>query len=215
MVQEVRLGSAEWCGVADDAGHSGLGLWLSLGDENYRFSFTDDLRTDAADTVAWIAAQGCETVLLSGDREENVAEVAKACGIGEYHAVFSPADKAHWIEQAREDGRHVLMVGDGLNDEPALAAAQASISPSTAADVSQVAADVVFHGDKLESVAESLRVSWRANGLVRMNFGLAFTYNLIAIPLAVVGWATPLVAAIAMSSSSVVVILNALRLRRG
>ena len=213
--QNVRLGNAEWCGVANDIGHSGPGLWLSLGGENYRFSFADDVRSDAAETVAWIAAQGCQTVLLSGDHQENVAAVAKACGIETYHATFGPADKARWIEQAREGGRHVLMVGDGLNDAPALAAAQASISPSTAADVSQVAADVVFQGDKLESVAECLRVSWRAHKLVRMNFALAFTYNLIAIPLAVVGWATPLVAAVAMSSSSVVVILNALRLRRG
>lgn len=141
--------------------------------------------------------------------------VAEALGLDSWRAACTPADKCARLEALRADGQRVLMVGDGLNDAPALAAADASISPSTAVDVSQTAADVVFQGQRLSPVLEVLDTARRADRLVKQNFGLSILYNVFTIPLAVAGFVTPLIAALAMSSSSVVVISNALRLSRG
>lgn len=144
-----------------------------------------------------------------------VRAVAEALGLDSWRAACTPADKCARLEALRADGQRVLMVGDGLNDAPALAAADASISPSTAVDVSQTAADVVFQGQRLSPVLEVLDTARRADRLVKQNFGLSILYNVFTIPLAVAGFVTPLIAALAMSSSSVVVISNALRLSRG
>ena len=152
--------------------------------------------------------------LLSGDRPAAVAAVASVLGIERWQADCRPAAKVARLQELGAMGRRVMMVGDGLNDAPALAVADVSLSPSSAVDISQNAADVVFQGERLSPVAEVLRVARFADTLVRQNFMLAFAYNMVTIPLAVAGHVTPLVAAIAMSSSSVVVIANALRLSR-
>ena len=144
-----------------------------------------------------------------------VAQLAETLGIRDWQAQLSPADKANEIARRTEIGKCDLMVGDGINDAPALAAAYASMSPASAAEISQNVADIVFQGDRLSAVIEAIDVARKSDRLVRQNFILSFAYNLITIPLAVSGMVTPLVAAIAMSSSSLIVIANALRLRSG
>lgn len=209
----VRLGNREWVGIAatDDAPE--LELWLKRGDERaIKFSFTDALRPDAARTIRALKDMGLGVTLLSGDRESAVASAAREAGIDEFKASCLPADKIAYLEDLKAKGRKVLMVGDGLNDAPSLAAAYASISPASAPDISQTAADFVFQGEALGTVPTAVRVARGARGLVFQNFGLAVAYNCIAVPLAVAGLVTPLIAAIAMSASSIVVTLNALRL---
>ena len=153
-------------------------------------------------------------MLLSGDREAVVCSVADTLGITDYAAGITPIDKSNRIHALAEEGRHVLMIGDGLNDAPSLAAAHVSMSPSSAIDITQNAADIVFQGEKLDAVLEALQVAKASVALVKQNFVLSFAYNLIAVPLAVAGWITPLIAAIAMSSSSLMVVANAMRLNR-
>ena len=210
---ETRLGSASFCGVvaATDDGLSEL--WFTApGRAPARFAFADRLRSDAEAAIASLRALGLTVELLSGDRPAAVARAAIGAGIDLWQAGVSPAGKAAHLAELANQGRRVLMIGDGLNDAPALAAAHASLSPATAAEATQNAADAVFQGDALAPAAEIVAVARKADRLVRQNLALALAYNLSAVPLAILGEVTPLVAAVAMSSSSLLVIGNALRL---
>lgn len=213
--RDERVGSRSFVGVTDAPVATTPELWYgAAGDVPIRFAFADPLRADAAVTLHALADQGYPLRLLSGDQAPVVAEVAQSVGIAHWQAALTPTDKVREIAALQAGGRHLLMVGDGLNDAPALAAAHASLSPSTAADVSQVTADVVFQGEKLSPVLETLGVARATQRIVRQNLALALLYNLVTIPLAIAGMVTPLVASVAMSLSSLVVILNALRLNR-
>ena len=210
---EERLGSASWCGVSQ--GEAGAAsLWYARpGAKPVAFRFEDKLREDAAETISVLKNADYEIVLLSGDREEAVKIAASAAGIEDWHAALKPQEKIERIEALKAQGRHVLMVGDGLNDAPALAAAHASLSPSTAADVSQTASDAVFQGARLMPLIELLATARKTRTMAFQNFAIAAGYNMLFIPLAMAGMVTPLIAAIAMSTSSIIVTVNALRLR--
>ena len=167
---------------------------------------------DARATIDWLKGRGLAVELISGDRPGPVAKVAGELGIADWRALARPDDKIARLEALQAAGRRCLMVGDGLNDAPALAAAQVSISPASGADVSQASADLIFQGDRLEAVRHAIVIARTARRLVMQNFGLALVYNLVAVPIAVAGFVTPLIAALAMSGSSILVTLNALRL---
>ena len=210
---KIRLGSARFCGVAETADDGHSELWFARpGRLPVRFAFADRLRPDAVAALAALQRDGLCVELLSGDRTAAVARAAAQAGLAAWRAEVTPAGKVERLASLARDGKHVLMVGDGLNDAPALAAAHASVSPATAAEATQNAADAVFQGDALSPVVELLRVARRADRLIRQNLALALLYNLGAVPLAIAGGVTPLIAAIAMSSSSLLVIGNALRL---
>tara|TARA_R110000868_G_scaffold92734_2_gene257243 strand:+ start:38186 stop:40372 length:2187 start_codon:yes stop_codon:yes gene_type:complete len=212
--EHLRFGSARWLGIeAVSDPHSEA--WLQVGKaEPVRFRFEDSLRPDAASMLAGLAQRGCRIELLSGDRSGPVSATARALGLENWQAELKPQDKIARIEALRAEGLHVLMIGDGINDAPALAAAHVSISLASAAEISQAASDFVLQGNKLEGCLVALDISRAARHRVLENFALAVCYNLIAVPLAVFGLVTPLIAAIAMSASSILVTLNALRLAR-
>jgi len=216
--RELHLGSRTHCGMTDESTENGgdplLELWFTDGQaEPVRLQFSDQLRPDSHATIQALRQMGLPVEILSGDREAAVAASAQATGIGDWTSRCLPGDKVRRLEELKRAGRRVLMVGDGLNDAPALASGFASISPASAPDISQTAADLVFRGDSLKPVVNAIRIARAADRLVKQNFALAVVYNMIAVPLAVIGLATPLIAAVAMSSSSILVTLNALRLR--
>lgn len=217
--QIVRLGRCAWVGGANGnalPGHMGSEMWLRRGERPaIRLRFADTPRPDAAKTVAALQALGLDVRLLSGDRVSVVASLADELGIENWRGECRPDDKIQALEQLAAEGRQVVMVGDGLNDAPALASAFVSIAPASGADISQTAADLVFRGDGLMAVVQAYGTARLGNRLVKQNIALALAYNLIAVPLAMAGLITPLIAAIAMSASSVVVTTNALRVQMG
>lgn len=211
---EERLGSAEWCGVTG-TDQSGSALWFRPADgEPVAFRFAVSVRDDCAETVNRLRDSGYALEVLSGDAPLPVQCVAAACGIEAWRAGEKPAGKVRRLEELRVLGRKVLMVGDGLNDAPALAFAHASLSPAAASDISQTASDAIFQGARLAPVVELLGIARRARRMSLQNFAVAIGYNIVFVPLAMVGLVTPLLAAIAMSASSITVTANAVRLSR-
>ncbi|MCA1493807.1 cation-translocating P-type ATPase [Sinorhizobium alkalisoli] len=211
-----RLGSRAFaCGGAGEASRQSEAVLSVDGRELASFRFEDKLRAGAGDSVAELHELGLETGILSGDREPVVAEVGRKLGIRRWIAELSPRAKVEACAVVAEGRHRVLMVGDGINDAPALRAAHVSMAPASAADVGRQASDFVFMHQALTAVPFAIETSRQAGRLIRQNFALAIGYNLIAVPIAILGYATPLVAAIAMSTSSVIVVANALRLRGG
>ncbi|MGG5809199.1 heavy metal translocating P-type ATPase [Falsiroseomonas sp. CW058] len=206
-----RLGSPAFCGVPDRE-HSGMTLIHCVaGEEPVTFRFADRLRGDAGEAVAQLHALGLGTELLSGDGPGAVEAAAAATGIGPWQAHATPADKAHRIETLREAGARPLMVGDGINDTAALALAHVSVSPANGTDVAQAASDIVLRGEGLSALPAAIRVARRAQRLALQNIAFSLAYNVVAVPMAVLGFVTPLIASVVMASSSIIVILNALR----
>ncbi len=199
---------------ARDEGDTRAEMWFTApGKAPVRFAFEDALRPDAAQVIAALKRMGLPVELLSGDRESAVEAAARAAGIETWRGARSPQDKIARLEELKRAGRKPLMLGDGLNDAAALASAHVSASPGSAVDVSQAAADVVIAGASLAPVIEMIEVSRRARVRVRENLAFSALYNILAVPIAVLGFVTPLVAAAAMSGSSLIVTLNALRMQ--
>ncbi|AMN44999.1 heavy metal translocating P-type ATPase [Rhodoplanes sp. Z2-YC6860] len=212
---EARLGSPEFCGVAAPMdGTGGLSfIGFMHNGRSTVLSVRQALRPAALETVRALAALGLDLHILSGDRVEAVAPVAEALGIRSWRAGLKPAEKIACLAEMKAAGRRVLMVGDGLNDAPALAAAHVSLSPISAAEITQAQADAVFLGEPLLPVLDAVRIARQARALMMQNLWIAVLYNAIAVPVAIAGGITPLIAAAAMSGSSIIVTLNAFRAR--
>ncbi|EGP08181.1 copper-translocating P-type ATPase CcoI [Bradyrhizobiaceae bacterium SG-6C] len=217
---EFRLGKPSFCGadlianelLATDPEISVVAF--ARDDERFVFAVRQQLRPDAAATIGALIRRGIAVEILSGDRAPAVQHAAMALGVPAWRAGLDPADKIAHIEALKKQGRKVMMVGDGMNDAPALASASVSMSPVSATHLSQAAADMIFLGNNLAPVLTAVDLSRKALRLMRENLVLAIGYNALAVPIAIAGYATPLIAAAAMSGSSILVMLNSLRARR-
>ncbi|MFT3987837.1 heavy metal translocating P-type ATPase [Aestuariivirga sp.] len=212
----VRLGRKAWVaeivsGAVADIG-SGLGFAMD-GTPLFSVDLKETLRPGVRETVQRFRAAGIESEILSGDAREAVSRVADAAGITSFTAGVKPGEKLHHLQEIATEGHRALMVGDGLNDAPALAAAHVSMAPAGASDIGRMAADFVFTRDDLLPVWHAHVIATRARRIVKENFALAIVYNAIAVPLALAGLMSPFIAALAMSSSSILVVGNSLRLR--
>lgn len=214
---EIRLGRPSFCDaealVGANLDPEASVVAFSKGTERFILSVRQGLRPDAQAVIAALKARNIGIEILSGDREPAVKAAAHALGIGEWRAGVTPADKIARIEELKRRGAKVLMVGDGMNDAPSLAAAHVSMSPISAAHLSQATADLVFLGRTLAPVVAAVDSSRKALRLMRENLWLAIAYNFLAVPIAISGVVTPLIAAAAMSGSSILVMLNSLRAR--
>lgn len=210
-----RRGWAEWKTRTDGEGKHGYGGTVLAKDGTIvaSFVFEDALRADARAALELLNSAGVSVEMLSGDTEAACGEVAEALGIERFVPALLPSGKVEQIEALTRTGHKVLMVGDGLNDTPALGAAHVSIAPATAADIGRNAADFVFLRESLLAVPLAVDVSRKAGRLIRQNIAIAIAYNAVAVPIAILGHVTPLIAAVAMSASSLLVIGNALRLQ--
>ncbi len=216
---EARLGSLSFCGQADNTkivfNQVAISqIAFSWRDYHLRIEIEQALRPDAIESISVLRKMGLELHILSGDRPEAVEPIAKTLGIETWSGGLKPADKIRRIEEWKAAGKYVMMVGDGLNDAPALAAAHVSMSPISATDLTKAHADAVFLGERIQPVADVLNMAARARSLMIQNLWLAVVYNAIAVPLAIGGYVTPLIAAAAMSGSSILVTLNSLRAQR-
>lgn len=217
MGEALKLGSRAWCGMEESGEDQGLLEFAFRRGARapVLFQFEDRLRPDAAETVAALKQMGLAVHLLSGDREAAVARVAQSVGIDSFVSRASPQAKLAYVDALSQAGRKVLMVGDGINDAPALAAGYTSMAPSSASDIGRTAAETVWMGESASAVVSAVRVGRRTQRIAKENFALAVGYNVFAVPLAMIGFVSPLVAAVAMSTSSIIVIANALRVGLG
>ena len=207
----VRLGRAEWIGCTPQEGY--VQTWLQIGDQApVPLLFEDTIKPGAQQAVLRLQQRGLKVVMLSGDTQITTDRLAKTLGIDQAIGAVLPDEKLKIVQSF---GEHVLMVGDGLNDTAALAGASVSMSPASAIDAARAASDFVLVKDDLTLIDSCIALSKSAKRRMLENFGIAAGYNAVAIPVALIGLATPLLAALAMSASSICVSLNALRLTRG
>ncbi len=212
--KEVRLGSRKFCSVEGRSKDSYLEVWYKSGNTKaIRLTFTDQLRLDAKSVVSEIKRLGFPMEILSGDRDEVVKRISGEVGIKKYKSEMTPQEKYEHLKSLAEAGKKVLMVGDGLNDAAALKAAFVSISPTSSLEITQTNSDIVFQGEKLFPVIRAFKIAEFASTVVKQNFALALLYNITTVPIAIMGYINPVIAAISMSASSIMVVLNSLRIK--
>jgi len=214
--REWRIGNAKFAGggfATDDGAATHVFLGVD-GNAVAWFELKDELRDDAYRTLESLRGLGLGTALVSGDNRVAVNNVAEALAISDTHFECTPEDKLAIIEDAQQRGEQVVMIGDGINDAPVLAGADTSIAPAHGALLAQTSADVIMLGDSLTPLTTAIEMSRKTMRIVRQNLAWAIVYNALALPLAAAGFVPPWLAAIGMSASSLVVVLNALRLNR-
>ncbi|NOR67826.1 MAG: cadmium-translocating P-type ATPase, partial [Woeseiaceae bacterium] len=212
-----RLGKPAFAAAEDSAPAISAATSVYLGVDGKvvaRFDIADEIRADAASTVQHLLSMGLSVGLVSGDNKEAVQSVARALKIEDHHSNCSPDDKLNIIRSAQDAGQIVVMVGDGINDAPVLAGADASVAPVHGALLAQTNADIVMLGHSLATLTHGIRLAKQTMRVVRQNLIWAIVYNATALPLAAMGHVPPWAAAIGMSASSLIVVLNALRLSR-
>ena len=210
--EEIRIGNRTWCGVDQPNNEDNyLETWVKYKNSSSRLIFEDKILPEAGAVISELKKEGYEIHLFSGDRNEVVRNVAKKVKINNFKGLLKPEDKYKMIEEMKKNGKKVLMIGDGLNDSPALQIASASMSPSTALAITSNNSDIIFQKD-LFAILKSLYIANKSIKLIKQNFILSFIYNVVMVPIAMVGFMTPLIAAATMASSSIMVVLNAMRL---
>jgi Cu2+-exporting ATPase len=217
-----RLGQAAWCG-ASGVGVLRPAVWLARAEVSgpagqwqalTRFEFDEALRPDAVPAVAALQARGLQVHLLSGDQQASVQAMARRLNISHVRAQCAPQDKLAAVEALQAEGHIVAMVGDGINDAPVLARADVSIAMGSAAALAQARADVIMLSNRIDDLVLLRDTAVRTMRIVRQNLRWALGYNLVSVPLALMGWLPPWLAGIGMAASSLLVVLNALRLAR-
>ena len=219
--QRLRIGQAEFAcalsGAALPSMPDEAGQWLLLADTHGPLAWLvldDRLRDDAPALLAACKARGWRTLLLSGDSSPMVASVAAELGIDEARGGLRPDDKLQVLQQLHKEGRKVLMLGDGVNDVPVLAAADISVAMGSATDLAKTSADAVLLSNRLDALVQAFALARRTRRVIIENLLWAALYNGLMLPFAALGWITPVWAAVGMSISSLTVVLNALRLTR-
>jgi Cu+-exporting ATPase len=209
---EVKLGSQHYVGGKEAIGKA---VFVKIdANEPIAIALEDPLRSDATEAIALLGSRGYDLVMLSGDDETHTKAIAEALGLQRYFANVSPGEKAQIVKQLQGEGRRVAMVGDGINDAAALAQADVAISLAQAAELAKSVAGITLVNSNITAVAYALELATKTLRNIKQNLSWAFGYNVVAIPLAVAGILSPIIAAVLMASSSVIVVTNASRLRR-
>ncbi len=213
--KEIFLGKAEFCDIKevklDEKEDYNLNFYMKYDGDELIFTFSDEIKKDAKEAIKTLVNSGKKIILLSGDNGRNVTKIAKNLEIDEFYSDQTPLDKANFLQNLQKNNKQFLMVGDGINDAPALALADVSLSFNQASDLAQNISDIIIQGNKLMPIIDLIQASKKSLKLMRQNLQISLFYNVIAIPFAISGYITPLIAALAMSSSSILVLLNSLR----
>jgi P-type Cu2+ transporter len=211
--EEIRLGNSRHCNIETKNSASEFPqIYFKYQNQTTIFTFQDQLKIDAKKVVKELHKYNI--IILSGDKQLVVEKTAEELGIKKYYFEKTPDQKLEILQKLKSEGKNILMVGDGINDAPSLMLADVSISPSSASDISKNIADIIFQGEKLQPILETIKTTKKSDQLIKQNLTFALLYNLVAVPFAMAGYIVPLIAALAMSASSIVVVVNALRIRK-